>query len=174
MVYEVLRFSPDTSVSDRQRTIEARKEFYQGIIQRLAAGERSNLTLDEAKVLALWPMGVSNAILSQAVCDIRFQVGQGDRCLAGYEQSGLWLSYTERAFAARGLPKELALLPQVEFSFNPNVYPKVGAAGMWQFIPSAGQQFMRIDYVLDKCLVPCTALHAAVEFLALNHAVTGT
>lgn len=170
----MLRFSPDTSVSDRQRTIEARKEFYQGIIQRLAAGERSNLTLDEAKVLALWPMGVSNAILSQAVCDIRFQVGRGDHCLAGYEQSGLWLSYTERAFAARDLPKELALRPQVEFSFNPNVYPKVGAAGMWQFIPSAGQQFMRIDYVLDKCLVPCAALHAAVEFLALNHAVTGT
>jgi membrane-bound lytic murein transglycosylase D len=68
----------------------------------------------------------------------------------------------------------LALLPQVTLSFSANVYPQVGAAGMWQFIPSAGQQFMRIDYVLDRCLVPCAALHAAVEFLTLNYAVPGT
>jgi hypothetical protein len=45
---------------------------------------------------------------------------------------------------------------------------------MRQFIPSAGQQFMRIDYVLDKCPVACAALQAAVLFLTLNYAVTGT
>ena len=38
----------------------------------------------------------------------------------------------------RGLPAELALLPQIESSFNPAATSHAAAAGMWQFIPSTG------------------------------------
>jgi membrane-bound lytic murein transglycosylase D len=38
----------------------------------------------------------------------------------------------------RGLPAELALLPQVESRFNPAATSRAAAAGMWQFIPSTG------------------------------------
>jgi len=38
----------------------------------------------------------------------------------------------------RGLPAELALLPQVESRFNPAATSPAAAAGMWQFIPSTG------------------------------------
>jgi membrane-bound lytic murein transglycosylase D len=174
VVYEVLRFSAAMSASTRARKVEERKQFYQAILKRLAAGKRSNLTTDETKVLALWPKGVSNATLSQAVYDVRFQLGQSDRFAAGLERSGAWLPYIRRAFAARGLPEELALLPHVESSFNPDAYSKVGAAGMWQFIPSTGQRYLRIDHVLDERLDPYASTDAAVELLALNYSVTGT
>jgi membrane-bound lytic murein transglycosylase D len=42
---------------------------------------------------------------------------------------------------AKHLPGELALLPVVESSFVPTAYSKSAASGLWQFIPSTGQEF---------------------------------
>jgi membrane-bound lytic murein transglycosylase D len=42
---------------------------------------------------------------------------------------------------AKHLPGELALLPVVESSFIPTAYSKSAASGLWQFIPSTGQEF---------------------------------
>ncbi|MEC4749508.1 LysM peptidoglycan-binding domain-containing protein [Methylomicrobium sp. Wu6] len=42
---------------------------------------------------------------------------------------------------AKHIPGELALLPVVESSFVPNAYSKSAASGLWQFIPSTGQEF---------------------------------
>lgn len=38
----------------------------------------------------------------------------------------------------RGMPTELALLPFIESSFNPEAYSTAKASGLWQFIPSTG------------------------------------
>jgi membrane-bound lytic murein transglycosylase D len=173
VVYEALRFPSATSTSTRLRLVEARKQYYQAILKRIA-GKRDSLTTEEARVLALWPKGVSAGTLSQAVYDIRFQLGQSDRFREGLKRSGAWESYIRRAFAARGMPEELAVLPHVESSFNPDAYSKVGAAGMWQFIPSTGMRYMHIDHVLDERLDPYASTGAAIELLALNYAVTGT
>ncbi|EIC31469.1 lytic transglycosylase [Methylomicrobium album] len=42
---------------------------------------------------------------------------------------------------AKRIPGELALLPVVESSFVPTAYSKSAASGLWQFIPSTGQEF---------------------------------
>lgn len=42
---------------------------------------------------------------------------------------------------AKHIPGELALLPVVESSFVPDAYSKSAASGLWQFIPSTGQEF---------------------------------
>ena len=154
--------------------MEARKQYYQAILQRLAAGQRENLTTDEARVLALWPAGVSIKTISQAVHGIRFQLGQRDDFLAGLQRSGAWENYIQRAFAVRGMPEELAMLPHVESSFNPEAYSWLGAAGMWQFIPETGQRYLRIDNVLDERLDPYASTDAAVQLLALNYNATGS
>jgi membrane-bound lytic murein transglycosylase D len=174
VVYETLRFSSAASAYTRERKVEARKQYYQAILQRLAAGERENLTTDEARVLALWPAGVSIKTISQAVHGIRFQLGQSDDFLAGLQRSGAWENYIQRAFAVRGMPEELAVLPHVESSFNPGAYSWLGAAGMWQFIPETGQRYLRIDNVLDERLDPYVSTDAAVQLLALNYNATGS
>jgi membrane-bound lytic murein transglycosylase D len=42
---------------------------------------------------------------------------------------------------AKNIPGELALLPVVESAFIPDAYSKADASGLWQFIPSTGQEF---------------------------------
>lgn len=173
VVYEVLQFPSGMASSTRLRMVEERKRYYQAILKRLAT-KRENLTSEEARVRALWPKDVSSSILTQAVYDIRFQLGQSDRFREGLQRSGAWEAYIRRAFAARGMPEDLAVLPHVESSFNPNAYSKVGAAGMWQFIPATGRRYLRIDHVVDERLDPYVATDAAVQLLALNYSVTGT
>jgi membrane-bound lytic murein transglycosylase D len=41
----------------------------------------------------------------------------------------------------RGLPTELALLPEVESGYNPKAMSPKAASGMWQFIPDTGREF---------------------------------
>src|SRR6056297_619286 len=147
--YETLDFD-GRSRSQRYREIRERRAHYHRILERLAGGKRDNLSAEERRVLALWPEDVSNQRLAQAARQVRFQLGQSDRFLAGLRRSGRYRPYIERVLAERGLPQELVALPHVESSFNPEAYSKVGAAGMWQFTRSTGRRFMRIDHVVDE------------------------
>ncbi|GAB6140759.1 LysM peptidoglycan-binding domain-containing protein [Methylosoma difficile] len=42
---------------------------------------------------------------------------------------------------AKGMPGELALLPVVESAFVPDAYSKADASGLWQFVPSTGEDY---------------------------------
>lgn len=42
---------------------------------------------------------------------------------------------------AKNIPGELALLPVVESAFVPDAYSHASASGLWQFIPSTGQEY---------------------------------
>ena len=70
-----------------------------------------------------------------------------------------------------GLPGELAALPHVESSFNARAYSKVGAAGIWQFMPGTGRRWLRIDDVVDERRDPYKSTVAAARFLQQNRRV---
>src|SRR5574343_1682696 len=57
------------------------------------------------------------------------------------ERSRPYLHHIVEELEARGMPTELALLPMVESSFNPNAYSPAHAAGLWPFIPATGKRF---------------------------------
>ncbi|MDO8461332.1 MAG: transglycosylase SLT domain-containing protein, partial [Deltaproteobacteria bacterium] len=78
---------------------------------------------------------------SSAAENLRSQTGQRDRFAAGLETSGLYLSEIEQIFEGYGLPKDLTRLVFVESMFQMNAVSKVGAAGIWQFMPSSGRIF---------------------------------
>src|SRR5581483_2034923 len=44
-------------------------------------------------------------------------------------------------------------------------YSKVGAAGIWQFMPATGRRFMRVDHLVDERRDPISSTHAAAQFL---------
>jgi hypothetical protein len=46
------------------REVNAHKSYYHALLKSLVAGKRSGLTTDEARLLALFPAGASNATLS--------------------------------------------------------------------------------------------------------------
>lgn len=172
VVYEKVPLPEKVSRRERQRIANRRREHYKQVLQSLAAGKRDNLSTDEQRVLSLWPDDVSNQELSAAAGRIRLQLGLSDRFEAGLRRSGRWRHHVEAEFARLGVPKELAALPHVESSYNPEARSHVGASGIWQFTRGTGRRFMQVDHVLDERNDPFLATTAAGKLLAYNYSIT--
>ncbi len=157
-----------------RRQIENRRDQIQTDLRVLAGGKRSGLSAGQREILARWPEDVSNEVLREAVDNVRFQLGQSDRFLGGLRRSGAYRQHIDAVILEKGLPAELAVLPHVESSFNPNAYSSAAAAGMWQFGRATGQRFMRIDHIVDERMDPYIASNAAMSLLEYNHSVLGT
>ena len=173
VVYEVIDFESDLGRRARQRRVSSRREKVQAVLRSLASGKREDLSDDEARVLALWPTNVSNQSLSNAAKQIRYQQGLKDRFREGLMRAGRWRDYINNEFLALGVPVDLAALPHVESSYNPNARSNVGASGIWQFTRSTGRRFMQIDHVIDERNDPFAATRAAGKLLAYNYSITG-
>lgn len=173
VVYDTIRFADDPGSRSIQRQVDARKEVFRRILLDLASGQRNGLDADEQRVLRLWPAGVSSETLRAAAENVRFQLGQADRFREGVVRSGQWETHIRKTLAEYGVPVELAALPHVESSFNPFAVSSVGAAGMWQFMPSTGRRFLRINDVVDERLDPWKSSEAAAKYLSENYRVTG-
>lgn len=172
IVYETLRFDPDTPPRERERQVTAARERYQAILRRLGSGAAPAGT-DEQRVKEMWA-GADAARLLAAADDVRFQLGQADRFRAGLQRAGSWEPHIAETLAAAGLPPEIAVLPHVESSFQPSAMSKAGAAGMWQFIRSTGRRYMRIDGAVDERLDPYRSTEAAAQLLSYNYALLGS
>ena len=174
VVYEAIRIPEGLSRRSRERRIEQTKDGYRAILRTLARGKRTGLKPEEARVLALWPEGVSNATLRTAALHLRFQLGQADRFRGGLKRSGRWRKHIVTMLRKHRVPLELAALPHVESSFNPAAYSSVGAAGLWQFTRSTGRLFMRVDSVVDERMDPFIASEGAARLLRSNYDVLGS
>jgi len=173
VVYERIDLPATMDRRERQRRVAKYRADLQAVLRSLASGKRDNLSAEEARVLALWPAGVSNETLSAATRRIRYQQGLKDRFGEGLIRAGRWRDYIENELNALGVPVELAALPHVESSYNPDARSHVGASGVWQFTRSTGRRYMRIDHVIDERNDPFAASRAAGKLLAYNYSITG-
>src|SRR5262249_5230524 len=105
---------------------------------------------------------------------IRAQIGAKERCAEGVAVARRYLPDLERVSREEGIPRAVTRLPLVESSFNVRAYSKVGASGIWQFMPHTARRFMRIDNAVDERLDPSVATHAAARFLRENYELLGT
>ncbi len=173
VVYDRLDMPSDLSRRERNRRVNARRKQLQATLGTLAGGKRDNLTAEEARVLALWPDDVTNRELRAAVKRIRWQHGLRDRFEDGLRRAGRWRGYVNDQFKALGVPIELAALPHVESSYDPNARSHVGASGIWQFTRSTGRRCLRVDPVVAERNDPFTATRAAGQLLAYNPSIAG-
>ncbi|HVC30828.1 MAG TPA: lytic transglycosylase domain-containing protein, partial [Steroidobacteraceae bacterium] len=173
VVYATLHFAPDSSPRARQRLVNRARDHYIAELRRIASG-RKPLSQEDERIEALWGAQATAERLLEATHDIRFQLGQSNRFKAGLIRSGAWQNAIARALRQEGLPPQLAALPLVESSYDPRAYSKVGAAGLWQFMPSTGRRFMRIDRAVDDRMDPFLATEAAAQLLAYNYRILGT
>ena len=172
ITYQTLHFDKELAPAAREKLVDAAREHYRTILRRLGSGAAAQ-DEDELRVRGLWG-DAPPARLLQAADDVRFQLGQSDRFRAGLVRAGAWEGHIARTLSAQGLPAEIAVLPHVESSFQPDAISKAGAAGLWQFIRSTGRRYLRIDRAVDERLDPYRETEAAAQLLALNYQVLGS
>ena len=69
-----------------------------------------------------------------------------------------------------GLPKDLKYLPVIESLLDPLAISHVGAAGLWQFMPSTARRFgLKIDNYVDERYDPYKSTEAAMLYLKSLH-----
>ena len=174
LVYEVLRFDPDSSPSQRERRVVEAKARYANLLKRFAAGSTEDLTRHERRILHAFGENPTARDFRDAIDRIRFQLGQADRFHEGLIRAAVWEKQIAHSLAQHGVPAEIAALPHVESSFNLSAYSKVGAAGLWQFMPGTAKRFMRVDGVVDERLDPYSATDAAANLMLYNYRLLGT
>ncbi len=171
VIYETVEIPAKATAATRRRVADTVRARYRRILRTLATGKRDGLSAEEARVLALWPADVSDTELRRATHRIRLQQGLADRFAEGLVRSGQWQAYIRRVLQDEGVPAELAALPHVESSFNPEARSHVGAVGLWQFTRSTGRRFMQVDHVVDGRRDPYLSSEAAARLLSYNYSI---
>lgn len=174
VVYEALRFDPGSSPAQRERRVGDAKLRYAALLRRFAAGSTDDLSAHEKRILHAFGANATPSDYRDAIDRIRFQLGQADRFREGLVRAALWEKQIAKTLEKHGVPPEIAALPHVESSFNIAAYSKVGAAGLWQFMPATARRYMRVDSLVDERLDPYSATDAAANLMLYNYRLVGT
>lgn len=105
---------------------------------------------------------------------LRAQRGLKERTQLALQTSNKYLPVMEATFNKYQLPTQLTRLPLVESSFNVDAYSKVGAAGLWQFMPSSARIYMRLNDVVDDRRDPWASTDGAARHLADDYKMLGS
>lgn len=185
-VYSVLDFSnlDQEGVSDGEIEVtmkneeEAEKERVRSMLRHLNGVDprTETLTDEERRIVALFADDRSPDKFSAAAGEdrIRGQRGLREHFAHGIQIAHAYFPMMERIFRDEGVPVEITRLPLVESCFNMHAYSKVGAVGVWQFMPATARNYIRVDGVVDERLDPLSATRAAAQFMRQNYERLGT
>ena len=152
-----------------------RNEFNQilGESTRLAKLNNTTTTpppvVDEAEVLAIrseldYPNPLNDRVLAE-IYHIQKSYPKGFQ--AGLNRSARYLPHIRAEFKKAGLPEDLVWLAMVESQFTPRINSRVGAGGMWQFMPSTGSRFnLQRDHYIDERYDWKKSTQASIQYLS--------
>ncbi|HEU0197325.1 MAG TPA: LysM peptidoglycan-binding domain-containing protein [Nevskiaceae bacterium] len=174
-IIRVLNFNTDTPPSDRAAVENQAVADGEQALQQIVAAHANPAQLDsQARHLYEVLGGGDTAHFEALEGSLRVQRGLRERTRAGLEVAGRYLPRMRQIFAGYGLPTALTRLPIVESSFNVDAYSKVGAAGVWQFMPAAARIYMTLNAVQDDRRDPWTSTDAAARMLRDNYDALGS
>lgn len=105
---------------------------------------------------------------------LRSQSGLRDTYITAIRRAQPYMAHMEDIFAQHRVPKELVRMTFVESMFNHNARSKVGAAGVWQFMPRTAREFLHLNRLVDERISPLKATRAAAKLLRRNYRYLGT
>jgi hypothetical protein len=167
VVYEILREKRLKSVLraygsafDRLRTSTAKK-----------ASKKSTRTREEERILAAIKGLRHKHSFRELKENLKSQCGQRDNVMKGLLAAEAFLPRMEQLFTSMHVPPELTRLALVESSFDLRAYSRVGAVGVWQFMPNTGGRMLMIDRKagIDERLSPFKSSVAAAKLLHENY-----
>lgn len=80
--------------------------------------------------------------------------------------AGRYRAIIEAALAREGMPKDLLYVAMIESSFETNARSRVGAGGLWQFMPGAARAYgLEVGYWVDARRDPERSAEAAARYL---------
>jgi membrane-bound lytic murein transglycosylase D len=162
--------------SRRKEKVKAERERVKAMLKRLSQNYESALrTKLGRKIARLYATVDEPAKFKEAYKrGVRSQTGLKNKFEQALMTSGKYLGEIEMIFKSYGLPRELTRLVFVESMFQVNARSKVGAAGIWQFMPGTGRKYLRINRFVDERLDPILATHAAAKLLKHNYEHLGS
>ncbi|MCC7141181.1 MAG: transglycosylase SLT domain-containing protein [Candidatus Eisenbacteria bacterium] len=164
IIYETFSV-PDMTQDQIKARIEARKEYYKGLLERLAVKDPAQYDAEETRVAALFADSEELAPFTRAKERVRSQPGVKEAMQVGIQRAGRYRDWIAARLDSLGVPVEVSYLPHLESSFHPAARSKVGAVGLWQFTADTGRRFMRVEEDLDERLDPWIATDAAAQYL---------
>lgn len=100
---------------------------------------------------------------------LRSQSGLRDSYRQAIKRATPFMPHMEGIFRQHRLPTELVRLTFVESMFNHQARSKVGAAGVWQFMPTTAREFLHLNSLVDERISPLKATRAAARLLRRNY-----
>jgi len=145
------------------------------MLMRFHAGA-TPATPEERRIYAMFDKDRSADRFRIAATDDRLRTQRGikERFKRGIEHQRRYRVEMERIFKEEGMPVELTRMPLIESCFDINAYSHVGAAGIWQFMPSTGRRFMTVGDRVDERRDPLRSTRAAARYLRENYHTVGT
>ncbi|WP_157572399.1 LysM peptidoglycan-binding domain-containing protein [Nevskia soli] len=178
-VYVVLDFTQQAQTFDavqlsllKGREESRAKQQIDDLLKRVDALQDTpeKMDADEHRVYMMYADSRDPHRFREAIGSFRVQRGLRERTAHALQVAGRYLPQMEQIFASYGLPTRLTRLPLVESSFNLQAYSKVGAAGLWQFMPSSARIYMRLDEIADDRRDPWFSTDAAARHLRDDYA----
>ncbi len=81
-------------------------------------------------------------------------------------RSGRYMPMVRRVLKQEGLPQDLMYLPLCESGYQPRAMSRVGARGLWQFMPMRAREYgLKINRWEDQRMDPVDSTRAAAEHL---------
>jgi membrane-bound lytic murein transglycosylase D len=81
-------------------------------------------------------------------------------------RAGRYRDLFEKALARQGLPRDLFYVAMIESGFENTARSRVGAGGIWQFMPGAARAYgLEVSYWMDARRDPERAAEAAARYL---------
>ncbi len=158
--------------SNGQKNIaEKYQRRYEAALRQFSklGSEARNLGLMEDRVYQVYSKNKkAYARLMSGRASIRQQRGMADIFKSAAEKAQDFLPYLEMEFKAVGVPIDLTRIAFVESMFNETAISKVGASGMFQFMPGTAQTYMIVNQLIDERNSPIKAARAAAQLFKSN------
>ena len=184
-IYEVLDFRELAQKSKSQMMYEIVSNnrltkalsLYKKAFAALAKNPRpKNPTREQKNILAQHKDPKHRQSFLDLEASFKVMRGQRDNIVNGLLAAESFFPKMEMIFSRMNVPKELTRISLVESSFNLRATSKVGASGVWQFMPHIGKKYLTINdqMEIDERRSPLKSTAAAAKMLRWNQHYLGS